>query len=665
MATELAKAYVQIIPSAKGIGNSISSALGGEATNAGKSAGLNIAGAIKGAIAAAGIGAAIKTALSAGGDLQQSFGGLDTIYDTAAEGAKKYAAEAAKAGISANSYAEQAVSFGAALKQAYGSDLNGAMEAANVAILDMADNSAKMGTDIGSIQTAYQGFAKQNYTMLDNLKLGYGGTKAEMERLLKDAEEISGVKYDINNLGDVYSAIHEIQTDLGLTGVAAKEAETTLTGSFGAMKAAGQNLLANLALGEDIKPALEVLGQTVQTFLFNNLLPMFGNILQALPDVLNGITPIIIGTLNHLSNNASEIAQTGVSIVTALIEGIVSALPYLVEAALRIVMELGKGLINTDWSKIGNDMLNSLGNSLDLAAMEILGTDGSIVDGIFNGITNALPKILDVAVNIITNLANGLLSALPTVITTAGSILTGLLQFFYQNAPQLLSSGITLLFNLSQGIIQSLPSVIQSAVSVLQGVLSTITSNAPQFLAQGIALIGQIAAGFIRSIPTVVAAIPKIIQSIVNGFGSFDWPSIGVNLIKGIAQGLKDAAGLIVDAAKDAAKSAFNAAKEALGISSPATTGIYVGEMFDLGIARGISKDRTIVSDAIEGLDQQLASGINTNPSFNFQQSNNDSKIDTLIALLSNYLPQIAEKEGISMNDLFNGINRQLGWGLQ
>jgi hypothetical protein len=665
VATELAKAYVQIIPSAKGIGNSISSALGGEATNAGKSAGLNIAGAIKGAIAAAGIGAAIKTALSAGGDLQQSFGGLDTIYDTAAEGAKKYAAEAAKAGISANSYAEQAVSFGAALKQAYGSDLNGAMEAANVAILDMADNSAKMGTDIGSIQTAYQGFAKQNYTMLDNLKLGYGGTKAEMERLLKNAEEISGVKYDINNLGDVYSAIHEIQTDLGLTGVAAKEAETTLTGSFGAMKAAGQNLLANLALGEDIKPALDVLGQTVQTFLFNNLLPMFGNILQALPDVLNGITPIIIGTLNHLSNNASEIAQTGVSIVTALIEGIVSALPYLVEAALRIVMELGKGLINTDWSKIGNDMLNSLGNSLDLAAMEILGTDGSIVDGIFNGITNALPKILDVAVNIITNLANGLLSALPTVITTAGNILTGLLQFFYQNAPQLLSSGITLLFNLSQGIIQSLPSVIQSAVSVLQGVLSTITSNAPQFLAQGIALIGQIAAGFIRSIPTVVAAIPKIIQSIVNGFGSFDWPSIGVNLIKGIAKGLKDAAGLIVDAAKDAAKSAFDAAKEALGISSPATTGIYVGEMFDLGIARGISKDRAIVSDAIEGLDQQLISGINTNPSFNFQQSNNDSKIDTLIALLSNYLPQIAEKEGISMNDLFNGINRQLGWGLQ
>jgi hypothetical protein len=665
VATELGKAYVQIIPSAKGIGGEISNALNGEASNAGKSAGFNIASAIKSAIVAAGIGKVIKSSLEAGGNLQQSFGGLETLYGDAAEGAKKYAMEAAKAGISANSYAEQAVSFGAALKQAYGGDTTAAMEAANVAILDMADNSAKMGSDLGSIQAAYQGFARGQYQLLDNLKIGYGGTGAEMERLLSDAEKITGVKYDINNLGDVYKAIHVIQENLDLTGVAADEASTTFSGSLNAMKAAGENLLANLSLGEDIKPSLDVLGEMVNAFIFNNLLPMFGNILKALPDIVSGIAPILIGALNQLSKNAAEIAQTGVSIVTALIEGIVSALPYLVEAALRIAIELGKGLINTDWGKIGNDMLSSLGNSLDLAAMEILGTDGSIIDGIFNGITNALPKILDVAVNIITNLANGLLSALPTVITTAGNILTGLLQFFYQNAPQLLSSGITLLFNLSQGIIQSLPSVIQSAVSVLQGVLSTITSNAPQFLAQGIALIGQIAAGFIRSIPTVVAAIPKIIQSIVNGFGSFDWPSIGVNLIKGIAQGLKDAAGLIVDAAKDAAKSAFNAAKEALGISSPATTGIYVGEMFDLGIAKGISKDRTVVSDAIEGLDQQLINGINTNPSFNFQQSNNDSKIDTLIALLSNYLPQIAEKEGVSMNDLFNGINRQLGWGLQ
>ena len=166
---ELGKAYIQIVPSAKGISGSISSALGGESISAGKSAGVNIAGAIKGAIAAAGIGTAIKSALEAGGNLQQSFGGLDTLYEDAADAAKKYAVEAASAGISANSYAEQAVSFGAALKQAFSGDTAKAAEAANTAILDMADNSAKMGTDITSIQTAYQGFAKQNYTMLDNL----------------------------------------------------------------------------------------------------------------------------------------------------------------------------------------------------------------------------------------------------------------------------------------------------------------------------------------------------------------------------------------------------------------------------------------------------------------------------------------------------------------
>jgi hypothetical protein len=167
---ELGKAYVQIIPSAKGISGSISSLLGGEASRAGESAGeslgLGIVGKLKGVLAAAGVGTLLKETLDAGGDLQQSFGGLDTLYGEAAEGAKKYAAEAAKAGISANTYAEQAVSFGASLKQAFGGDTTAAMESANQAIIDMADNSAKMGTDIGMIQSAYEGFAKQNYTML-------------------------------------------------------------------------------------------------------------------------------------------------------------------------------------------------------------------------------------------------------------------------------------------------------------------------------------------------------------------------------------------------------------------------------------------------------------------------------------------------------------------
>ena len=202
--SDLGKAFVQIVPSAEGIKGSVTKVLDPEAKNAGSSAGKLISGNIKKLIAAAGIGAAVTKSLQIGGDLQQSFGGLDTLYGDAADAAKAYAQEAYKAGISANTYAEQAVSFGASLKAAYSGDTTKAMQAANTAIMDMADNAAKMGTPIEQVQSAYQGFAKGQYMLLDNLKLGYGGTKTEMERLLKDAQAISGVEYNIDNLGDVY-----------------------------------------------------------------------------------------------------------------------------------------------------------------------------------------------------------------------------------------------------------------------------------------------------------------------------------------------------------------------------------------------------------------------------------------------------------------------------
>ncbi|HEU6044301.1 TPA: hypothetical protein VVQ93_000408 [Streptococcus pneumoniae] len=230
-----------------------------------------------------------STALDEGAKLQQSFGGIDTLYSGAEATMKQYAAEAAAAGISANTYAEQAVSFGASLKQALGGDVVKAAEAANKAILAMADNSAKMGTDIGSIQNAFQGFAKGNYTMLDNLKLGYGGTKQEMERLLKDAsklEKAMGKKFDINNFADIVEAIDLVQQELGVAGVAAQEAQTTFSGSFAAMKASASNFLANLSLGEDIGPALKTLVSTTSTFLLGNFLPMVGNIMRQLPQAI-------------------------------------------------------------------------------------------------------------------------------------------------------------------------------------------------------------------------------------------------------------------------------------------------------------------------------------------------------------------------------------------
>ena len=285
MATELAQAYVQIMPSAKGIHGSLSSLLGGEASAAGESAGRSMGGKLVGAalgiISAAAIGQAFAAAISEGAALEQSLGGIETLFKESADTVKQNAAEAYRtAGMSANQYMELTTSFAASLLQSLGGDTEAAARISDMAMTDMSDNANKMGTDMERITDAYQGFAKQNYTMLDNLKLGYGGTKEEMQRLLADAQKITGVKYDIGNLSDVYEAIHVIQGELDITGTTAKEAAATLSGSLASMKASFKNVLAQLTLGQDVGPALNALAETTTTFLVGNLLPAVWNILK-------------------------------------------------------------------------------------------------------------------------------------------------------------------------------------------------------------------------------------------------------------------------------------------------------------------------------------------------------------------------------------------------
>lgn len=665
--SDLGKAYVQIIPSAKGISGSISKELGGEVTSAGKTAGMNLGSAIKGAIAAAGIGAAVKSALEAGGNLQQSFGGLETLYGEAAEGAKKYAVEAAQAGISANSYAEQAVSFGASLKQAFGGDTTKAMESANTAIIDMADNSAKMGTDITSIQTAYQGFAKQNYTMLDNLKLGYGGTKTEMERLLADAQKLSGVEYNIDNLGDVYSAIHVIQEDLGLTGVAADEASSTFTGSLGAMKAAGENLLANITLGEDIGPALNTLGETVKTFLFNNLFPMIGNILSSVPELVSGLGNMLIEGLNIVSNNSEQIISQGLEIVTSLVEAIVQAAPYLVDAAFSLIKSLGEALLNTDWISIGNNLINSLRDSISQAAGNILGTDDSTISGILASISAGLPSLLESGVSIINEIVNGLLSSLPSLITTAGELISQFVGFLLDSAPSFLESGMTMLLNLVNGIISNLPEIVAAVAQVVSSFLATLGQHLPEYIQQGIMMIGKLAAGLIQAIPKLIAAIPQIIKAIVTTFAQFDWPSIGMDILIGVKNGILGAVSEVVNAAIDAAGAIWDAVKGFFDIGSPSKLMEWSGQMIDEGLALGITKNTGLVDDAIDTLGEsataQLQIGNNYGAIGGAETS--ESKLDRLLTLLDEYLPQMAESQGVNISlegdaqGLFNVVRDQ------
>ena len=299
MATEIAQAYVQLIPSARGITGKIQSILNPEASAAGQSAGQSLGSSLVGVmtkvIAAAGIGKAFSAALGEGAALQQSIGGVETLFKTSAGKVRAYAEEAYRTtGLSANKYMENVTGFSASLLQSLGGDVSLAADVANRAMVDMSDNANKMGTSMESIQMAYQGFAKQNYAMLDNLKLGYGGTKEEMARLIKNAASYKDIQDELNisvkdgdmSFGNIVNAISVVQKKLGITGTTALEASKTFTGSFEAMKAAAQNVLGKIAIGENVTLALQSLLETTKTFLFGNFLPMIGNILSGLGVVL-------------------------------------------------------------------------------------------------------------------------------------------------------------------------------------------------------------------------------------------------------------------------------------------------------------------------------------------------------------------------------------------
>lgn len=697
MATELGKAYVQIVPSAKGISGSISKELAGESTAAGKSAGLNIAGAIKGVIAAAGIGAAIKSSLDAGGALQQSFGGLDTLYGDASEAAKEYAREAAKAGISANDYAEQAVSFGASLKQAFGGDTAAAVKTANTAIMDMADNAAKMGTPLESIQQAYQGFAKGQYQLLDNLKIGYGGTKGEMQRLLADATKLSGVKYNMDNLGDVYEAIHVIQEDLGLTGVAAQEASETFSGSFAAMKAAGENLLADLALGNDITDDLNVLIGNASAFLENNLFPMISNILGSLPKLVSGLLPglfdfgtmianmmpglisdvaavlpdlvsellsAFVRILNVTANNAEEYAQTAIDLVKSLVTAIISAAPYIAESAIALAAELGRILIETDWIQVGTDLITELSDSMTLASGEIFGSDKGFLDGLFDYITENLPIMLEKGSEILLSIVNGILSAIPSLITTAGELVSNFVGFISENMPTILSAGIDLLMGLISGIIETLPEILVTATEVIISLVNGLAENAPKMIEQGFQLLIKVATGLINAIPDLLAKLPQIFTSIVNAFSEFDWIQIGADILTGIRDGILNTVTAVVDAAREAGQKIWDSVKEFFDINSPSKLMEYAGEMIDEGLAIGITDNTGIAEKAATAMSDSIASAL-TDTSFSRNYTVQNRQTDSeLYRLIATYLPMIADKDlvvtvGQDDSNIFKSTQRQ------
>ena len=464
---DLGKAYVQIIPKAEGITGKIKDSISPGAKQAGKEAGSNIAGNIKKVIAGAAIGATVvkgfQAALDAGGKLQQSYGGLETLYGDAADAAKKYAAEAAQAGISANSYAEQAVSFGASLKAAFGGDTAAAAEAANTAILDMADNAAKMGTPLESIQNAYQGFAKGNYTMLDNLKLGYGGTKSEMERLLADATKLTGVKYDMDNLGDVYSAIHAIQGDLGLTGVAAQEAATTFTGSFGAMKAAAENVLANLSTGGDVEGSMQQLASSAGTFLFDNLIPMIGNVISAIPGAVS----------SFISAAVPSIMESGKGLIDGIISGAEGQLPMLTETVPSMIESFGATItenLPTVLEK-GGEFITSIIEGMLQKIPEMAGSMTQIVEGISSFLQENIPVIGEKGGEIVMQIGSSIVENLPEILASVGKLSMTIIQALAKLVPTVFRSGVTIISGLARGMGGSALGLVKGAMAKIKSAM--------------------------------------------------------------------------------------------------------------------------------------------------------------------------------------------------
>lgn len=482
----VARAYVQIVPSAEGIKGSITSALGGEASSAGQSIGGKLVNTIKGVITAAGIGAALGKALTEGGALQQSLGGVETLFKDSASQVIAAANEAYRtAGVSANDYMEQVTSFSATLLQGLGGDTEAAAGYADKAIVQMADNANKMGTSMESIQYAYQGFAKDNYTMLDNLKLGYGGTQAEMARLINDSGVLGdSIEVTAKTVKDVpfssiIDAIQVIQDNLGITGTTAKEAATTLTGSFASVKAALSNVLAGLALGQDLGPSLNALATTLTTFLTANLLPAIYNILSALPGAL-------------------------VTFITAL--G-----PQLAAGMQGLISQLSTGLTTTI---------------------------PQMMQSFVTGFTTWMPQIVAVGTQIIQQLGQGLVQGIPNFLAQALPMILQFTTSLRANFSSIVDAGIDLLLNFVQGIANGLPTLIEYVPTIVSNIAGLINDNAPKILQAGIQVIITLVQGLINAIPTIIANIPQIIGAIADTITAFNWLNLGATVIKTLGNGL-------------------------------------------------------------------------------------------------------------------------------
>ena len=447
-----------------------------------------------------------KSALDSVGQLEQNVGGVETLFGDAADAVIASADRAYQtAGMSANDYMSTVTSFSASLLQSLGGNTEEAAKVADMAIIDMADNANKMGTSMDMIQNAYQGFAKQNYTMLDNLKLGYGGTKTEMERLLADAEKLTGVKYDINNLNDVYQAIHAVQEEMGITGTTAKEAASTLEGSMASAKAAWDNFMNGSGDADQLADAFATAADNIVKNLaeiiprFAETLPALGGaIIAQIPGLVAAIVPAVLSAgqsvLKQLQDAVLDFDFAGtadkvVRMITGFIEG--DGLGSLLDTLVTIFT----GIVNG---------ISSMLPSLLPALIEL-------ISYVVTSLLDQLPAILDCALELILGLAQGILAALPVLIEALPEVISSIVEFLISAVPQIIDAGIELLMALVDALPVIIDALVDALPQIIRATVTALIAAAPQIAKAGIKLLGAL----IEAIPVIVVELAKAVPDIV------------------------------------------------------------------------------------------------------------------------------------------------------
>lgn len=500
--------------------------------------------------AATGIGALTKSSLEGYAAYEQLTGGVETLFKDSSDIIMGYAENAYKtAGMSANQYMETVTSFSASLIQSLDGDTAEAAKVADMAITDMSDNANKMGTSIDMIQNAYNGFAKGNFTMLDNLKLGYGGTQEEMKRLLADAQKISGIEYDISSFADVAEAIHVIQTEIGITGTTAKEASSTIEGSAASMKSAWSNLVTGIA--DDNADLDSLITQFIDsaTTMLGNIIPRIEIILTGIGELIEKMVPVIMDQLPGLIDGVlPQLIESGVSMVNSLIRGIVDNLPSLINLAIDVVMQLV----------------------------------GVLID-------NA-PMLIEAGLQVVVQLALGIAEALPELIPTLIDTIILIVETLIDNIDMLIDAAIAIIVALADGLIEALPRLIDKIPVIVQKLVDAVVDNLPKIIEAGVMLTIELTKGIIKAIPNLLKAVPQIVNSLITGFDKF-WDKmtgVGTNIVEGIWKGISDGFGWIKNKITGWVGNVLDFFKNILGIHSPSKEFEVIGKMCVAGFDEGI-----------------------------------------------------------------------------